>query len=174
MHPFPPSFLPFSYPWYGASGLLWNMVLCSTFFWHHIIWPLISFHHSFHPLTHFLFLHLPYLGSPLSLVPITSFYPFILSILSHIHLIHSFLSILFSHITFIQSSSSTHFTQIHLQSIFNSSNPFTSHQFYSYHYSSYHHHSSNLIHVHSSIRHKSKKSKKSHYAINPNPINLIL
>ena len=31
MHPFPPYFLTFSYPWYGAFGLLRNMVLGSIF-----------------------------------------------------------------------------------------------------------------------------------------------
>ena len=40
-------------------------------------------------------------------------------------------------------------------------------------FSSYQHHSSILIHIYSSIHHKIKKSKKYHYAINPNSINPI-
>ena len=76
-------------------------------FQHHIIWPLISFHHSFHLLTHVAF---PPFTIPWPSLVIGS----ILSILSHIRLIHSFLSILSIHSYHIQSTSSTPFYQIHL------------------------------------------------------------
>ena len=159
MHPFPPYFLPF--PILGMGHMdsfeTWSLALHFHF---HIIWPLISFHYPFHPPTSCCFSSIYHaLNLP------CQWFPFIQSI----HFIHSlthssnpFISIYYIH-SFISHSFNlvlpTHFTQIHLQSIFNSSNPFTSHQFYSNHSSSYHHHPSNLIHVHSSIRHKSKNQK---------------
>ena len=77
-------------------------------FWHHVIWPLVSFHHSFHPPPHIVFppFTMPWLSLVIGPNP---FYPF--------------------YLTFIQSNSSNHFNQIHFQSIFPYSNPFTSNQF---------------------------------------------
>ena len=120
----------------------------------HVIWPLISFHHSFHPLTHIAFppFTMPWLSLVIGPNP---FYP------------------TFIHITFdlILPLTSIKFIYPLIQSIFSSSNSFTSNQFYSHYSSSYQHHSSNLIHIHSSIcisissihptLHKIKNIKKS-------------
>jgi hypothetical protein len=109
---------------------------------HHIIWPSYPFtaSHCFSSIYHSLAL------------------PCHWSQFISIYYIHSFISRSIYFFQYIQSNS---FHLSSIQSIFNSSNPFTSNQFqfYSNHYSSYQHHSSNLIHVHSSIRHKLKNQK---------------
>ena len=123
MHPFPPYFLPFRILGLGHMDPFetWSLVL-------HCLLP---YHLAPHILSLFLastnitlpFLHVPYLDSPLSLVPIHSMprlsNQFILSILSYIYFypfisINSFLSILsilFIHSYHIQSKSSNPFNQ---------------------------------------------------------------
>ena len=185
MHLFHTSF-PTIFPSIFIS-LVWGIWTPSK----HGPWLLIVRYHIICPSYHFTIhcIHQHHVAFPPFTIPWLSLVigpnHFILSI----HFIHSilhssnqFISIHSIHsyhihsIYFFQYIQSNSFIYLLNQSLFNPSNLFTSNQYqFYYHYSSYPHHSSNLIHIHSSIHHKSKNQKTIfHYAINPNPINLIL